>query len=67
MFALEGAKYGNAANAIAPVAATRLMPDAPSQAGPDSLHVGHVAPLVAVLCHESCPANGGVFVVGGVA
>ena len=73
--ALELRRYGVRANAIAPVARTRLtletpgmdeMVAAPENPGEfDKYHPGNVSPLVAYLATEDCPFNGGVFHVGG--
>jgi len=61
---LEGAKYGIKANAIAPVARTRMTEDL---LGPlaDKLDPSQVAPVVAYLCSEACPFSGEVWSVGG--
>lgn len=66
--ASAGVAHGIRVNAVAPLAMTRMMafeqlhgedpPLDPARA--PSL----VAPLVAVLCHESCPVNGEAFVSG---
>jgi NAD(P)-dependent dehydrogenase (short-subunit alcohol dehydrogenase family) len=62
--AQEGAKYNIKANAIAPVAKTRMTEDI---LGPlvDKLDPGLVAPVVAWLVHEDCPVSGDIFSVGG--
>jgi NAD(P)-dependent dehydrogenase (short-subunit alcohol dehydrogenase family) len=62
--AQEGAKYNIKANAIAPVAKTRMTEDI---LGPlvDKLDPGLVSPLVAWLVHEDCPVSGDIFSVGG--
>lgn len=74
MLAVEGAPHGIRANAIAPLALTRmssskdgdrarasdLMGGLFQQLSPDQ-----VSPLVAWLCHDSCPATGEAFSVGG--
>lgn len=64
VLALEGAKHNIKANAIAPIARTRMTEEL---LGPlaDSLKPGEVAPLVAFLAHEDCPVNGETFSVGG--
>ncbi|MBH0775294.1 SDR family NAD(P)-dependent oxidoreductase [Nocardia bovistercoris] len=65
-----GRKSGIKVNMVAPMAFTRMMiagmvdagieaPDDIADRGPDL-----VAPLVALLCHETCPVNGEVFVSG---
>jgi len=75
MEAIELGRYGVRANAIAPVARTRLTLETPGMdemvAAPedaaefDKFHPGNVSPLVAYLATADCPFNGGVFHVGG--
>ncbi|MGH9283169.1 MAG: SDR family oxidoreductase [Acidimicrobiales bacterium] len=62
--AQEGAKYNIKANAIAPVARTRMTEDI---LGPlaDKLDPGLVSPVVAWLVSEDCPVTGEIFSVGG--
>ncbi len=62
--AQEGAKYNIKANAIAPVAKTRMTEDI---LGPlaDKLDPALVSPVVAWLVSEECPVTGNVFSVGG--
>jgi NAD(P)-dependent dehydrogenase (short-subunit alcohol dehydrogenase family) len=64
VLAVEGAKSNIKANAIAPVAKTRMTEDI---LGPvaDKLLPEMVTPVVAFLAHESCPTSGEVFSVGG--
>jgi NAD(P)-dependent dehydrogenase (short-subunit alcohol dehydrogenase family) len=64
VLAVEGAKYNIKANAIAPVAKTRMTEDI---LGPvaDKLLPEMVTPVVAFLAHESCPVSGEVYSVGG--
>jgi NAD(P)-dependent dehydrogenase (short-subunit alcohol dehydrogenase family) len=64
VLAVEGAKYGITANAIAPLALTRMTEPL---LGPLGAKVApeRVSPLVAYLAHESCAATGRVFSVGG--
>jgi NAD(P)-dependent dehydrogenase (short-subunit alcohol dehydrogenase family) len=64
VLAVEGAKYGIKANAIAPVAYTRMTADLLGPAG-EKLAPELVSPVVAYLAHESCEASGRVFSVGG--
>lgn len=63
--ALEGAKYNIHANAIAPIAATRMTADIASEAVLDQLPPAFVSPVVGYLCTEESADNGSVFVVGG--
>jgi hypothetical protein len=64
VLAVEGAKNNIKANAIAPVARTRMTEEL---LGPiaEKLDPEKVSPLVAWLCHEDCPVTGQVFTVGG--
>ncbi|HEY7072302.1 MAG TPA: SDR family oxidoreductase [Acidimicrobiales bacterium] len=64
VLAVEGAKSNIKANAIAPVAKTRMTEDI---LGPvaDKLQPEMVTPVVAFLAHESCPVSGEVYSVGG--
>jgi NAD(P)-dependent dehydrogenase (short-subunit alcohol dehydrogenase family) len=57
---VAGRKHGIVANCIAPAASTRMAGDG----GPD-LPPEHVAPMVAVLAHETCPVTGEVLAAGG--
>ncbi|RFU37275.1 SDR family NAD(P)-dependent oxidoreductase [Actinomadura logoneensis] len=61
----EGAKYDIKANAIAPVAWTRMTEDLFPADFADRLGVDKVTPLVAYLAHESNPDSGEVYTVGG--
>jgi NAD(P)-dependent dehydrogenase (short-subunit alcohol dehydrogenase family) len=63
--ALEGAKYNIHANAVAPIAATRMTQDILPPEVFEKLTPEFVAPVMAYLCTEECPDNGSVFVVGG--
>jgi len=64
VLAVEGAKYNIKANAIAPLALTRMTENI---MGPlaDKLDPAYVAPIVAWLAHEDCPTSGEIFSVGG--
>ena len=64
VLAVEGAKYNSKANAIAPLALTRMTETIMGALG-DKLDPGLVSPLVAFLAHEDCPVSGEVFSVGG--
>ncbi|WP_018655498.1 SDR family oxidoreductase [Actinomadura flavalba] len=61
----EGAKYNIKANAIAPVAWTRMTEDLLPADFADKLGVEQVTPLVAYLAHEENPDSGEVYTVGG--
>jgi len=65
VLAAEGAKYNIKANAIAPLALTRMTENLMGGAFGDKLSPGLVSPLVAYLAHEDCPVNGQLFSVGG--
>ena len=64
VLSVEGAKNNIKANAIAPVAKTRMTEDI---LGPlaDKLLPESVTPLVAFLVHEDCPVSGEIYSVGG--
>ena len=64
VWAQEGAKYNIKANAIAPVARTRMTEDL---LGPlvEKLDPALVSPVVAYLVSEDCPVTGEIFSVGG--
>lgn len=64
VLAVEGAKYNIKANAIAPLALTRMTEDIMGALG-DKLDPGLVSPLVTYLAHEDCEPSGRVFSVGG--
>lgn len=75
ILAQELARYGVRANAITPVARTRMTQDVPGikeiVAAPedpdafDVFHPGNVSPVVAYLLTEDCPATGSVFYTKG--
>jgi NAD(P)-dependent dehydrogenase (short-subunit alcohol dehydrogenase family) len=64
VLAQEGAKYNIKANAIAPIAKTRMTEDLLGPMG-DSLGPELISPVVAWLAHEDCPVSGEVYSVGG--
>ncbi|BBZ75134.1 putative short-chain type dehydrogenase/reductase [Mycolicibacterium anyangense] len=63
--AIEGAKYSITANAIAPLAATRMTADIAPQELLDKLDPELVAPAVGYLMSEENTDTASVFVVGG--
>ena len=64
VLAVEGAKYNIKANAIAPLALTRMTENIMGGLG-EKLDPALVSPLVTWLAHEDCPATGRLFSVGG--
>jgi NAD(P)-dependent dehydrogenase (short-subunit alcohol dehydrogenase family) len=64
VLAVEGAKHNIRANAIAPLALTRMTETILGAFG-NKLDPALVSPIVAWLAHEDCPATGRVFSVGG--
>ncbi|MGP4015021.1 SDR family NAD(P)-dependent oxidoreductase [Saccharopolyspora sp. 5N708] len=66
---VAGKDLGITVNSIAPVASTRLAggsDDGDSGRGTlDGSAPTRVSPLVALLCHESCPVSGETFLAGG--
>jgi NAD(P)-dependent dehydrogenase (short-subunit alcohol dehydrogenase family) len=62
---IEGARNGIRANAIAPVAWTRMTESILPAEYEDKFTPERVSALVAYLVHESCAASGEVFTVGG--
>jgi NAD(P)-dependent dehydrogenase (short-subunit alcohol dehydrogenase family) len=64
VLAQEGAKYNIKANAIAPVAKTRMTEELLGPAA-DLLEPALVTPVVIYLAHEDCPVTGEIYSVGG--
>jgi NAD(P)-dependent dehydrogenase (short-subunit alcohol dehydrogenase family) len=60
-----GADIGIKVNIVAPEAATRLTSGSSGDDVPQERAPALVSPLVALLCHESCPVNGETFLSGG--
>ncbi|MCW2751851.1 MAG: serine/threonine protein kinase [Aeromicrobium sp.] len=63
--AIEGARNNILANAIAPLAATRMTEDIAPAEFLEKLPAAHVAPVVGYLMTEESTESGSVFVVGG--
>ncbi|MCI4673884.1 SDR family oxidoreductase [Candidatus Mycolicibacterium alkanivorans] len=63
--AQEGAKYNIKANAVAPIAATRMTEDILPPEVFKKLTPEYVAPVVGYLCSEEVPDSASVFIVGG--
>ncbi|MHB1091171.1 MAG: SDR family oxidoreductase [Ilumatobacteraceae bacterium] len=64
VLAVEGAKYNIKANAIAPLALTRMTENLLGGFG-EKLGPEFISPVVAFLAHEDCPVTGEVYSVGG--
>jgi NAD(P)-dependent dehydrogenase (short-subunit alcohol dehydrogenase family) len=64
VLAVEGARFNIKANAIAPLALTRMTENIMGNLG-DKLDPGLVSPVVAFLASEECDVSGEVFSVGG--
>jgi NAD(P)-dependent dehydrogenase (short-subunit alcohol dehydrogenase family) len=65
VLAVEGRKSNIAANAIAPIARTRMTEDILGPDIVDKLDPELISPVVAYLAHESCAVNGNIYSVGG--
>ena len=63
--AQEGGKYNIKANAVAPIAATRMTEDIMPPEILKKLTPEYVAPVVGYLCTEEVPDSASVFIVGG--
>ena len=64
VLAAEGGKYNIKANALAPVARTRMTEDLLGPAA-EKLDPALVSPLVAWLVHEDCPVSGEIYSAAG--
>ena len=65
VLAVEGARYNIKANAIAPLALTRMTENIMQGGLADVLQPGLVSPIVAYLASEECPVSGNIYSVGG--
>ncbi len=65
VLAVEGAKFNIKANAIAPLALTRMTENLMQGVMAEKLDPALVSPIVAWLAHEDCPVTGEVYSVGG--
>jgi NAD(P)-dependent dehydrogenase (short-subunit alcohol dehydrogenase family) len=63
--AIEGRKHNISANAVAPMAATRMTEDVAPAELLAKLAPAHVAPVIGHLLSDECADSGSVFVVGG--
>ena len=64
VLAIEGERYNIKANAISPIAGTRMTGEVLGKLQ-DLLDPAFVSPVVAFLAHEDCPVSGNVYSVGG--
>ncbi len=65
VLAVEGARFNIKANAIAPLALTRMTENIMGGGLGERLDPALVSPLVGWLAHEDCPDSGEVYAVGG--
>jgi NAD(P)-dependent dehydrogenase (short-subunit alcohol dehydrogenase family) len=65
VLAQEGAKYNIKANAIAPVARTRMTEDILGAQFAERLDPALVSPIAAWLVHEDCPVTGEIYSAAG--
>ena len=62
---VEGLKYDIKCNSILPVAASRLTEDLMPEDVLELFQPQYVAPIVAYLCHDTCPVSGEIFEAAG--
>jgi NAD(P)-dependent dehydrogenase (short-subunit alcohol dehydrogenase family) len=65
VLAVEGARYNIKANAIAPLALTRMTESIMSGTMAEAVTPERISPIVAFLAHEDCPTSGEIFSCGG--
>jgi NAD(P)-dependent dehydrogenase (short-subunit alcohol dehydrogenase family) len=61
--AVAGRRHGILVNCVAPAAMTRMAGPAADESDP-AMAPGLVAPLVALLAHETCPVSGEIYAAG---
>ena len=64
VLAIEGERYNIKANAISPIAGTRMTAEVLGRLN-ELLDPALVSPMVAFLAHEDCPVSGNIYSVGG--
>lgn len=62
--AKEGDKRNIKVNSVAPLAGTRMTETVMPKELVEALKPEYVAPLIALLCHDTCPESGSLFEVG---
>jgi NAD(P)-dependent dehydrogenase (short-subunit alcohol dehydrogenase family) len=64
VLAIEGERYNIKANAISPIAGTRMTAEVLGRLN-EQLDPALVSPVVAFLAHEDCPVSGSIYSIGG--
>jgi NAD(P)-dependent dehydrogenase (short-subunit alcohol dehydrogenase family) len=64
VLAIEGERYNIKANAVSPIAGTRMTAEVLGKLQ-DLLDPALVSPVVAYLAHEDCPVSGNIYSIGG--
>jgi len=64
VLAIEGERYNIKANAISPIAGTRMTAEVLGRLN-EMLDPALVSPVVAFLAHEDCPVTGHIYSIGG--